>query len=210
MWMCLMSLSYFLIARADEMFATSSGKVRPAHCLTRRDVALFRGDKSVGIPDWRQADRIEVHFRGHKGDQEQRGNVKVCTQGDVHGPRSGHRADGGAVALMELSSCHPTLPDGVPLSSYRSGEKIHVWKYDQVLRAFREVVEKSGREPYFPYLLAFSVPSFCIYNSMKSPQGNKPTLAVGFSPCVAPGEARVDLPKWNPVISVFSGGTSPD
>ena len=44
MWMCLMSLSYFLIARADEMFATSSGKVRPAHCLTRRDVALFRED----------------------------------------------------------------------------------------------------------------------------------------------------------------------
>ena len=48
--------------------------------------------------------------------------------------------------MVELLSCHPTLPDGVPLSSYRSGEKIHVWKYDQVLRAFREVVEKSGRD----------------------------------------------------------------
>ena len=45
--MCLMTLSYFLIARADEVFATSSGKVHPAHCLTRRDVALFRGDNRL-------------------------------------------------------------------------------------------------------------------------------------------------------------------
>ena len=35
-----------------------------------------------------------------------------------------------AVALMvELLSCHPTLPDGVPLSSYRSGGKVHLWWY---------------------------------------------------------------------------------
>ena len=46
MWMCL-SLSYFSTASADEMFATSSGKVHPAHCLTRRDVALFRGDNQL-------------------------------------------------------------------------------------------------------------------------------------------------------------------
>ena len=46
MWMCL-SLSYFSTASADEMFATSSGKVHPAHCLTRRDVALFRGDNRL-------------------------------------------------------------------------------------------------------------------------------------------------------------------
>ena len=112
---------------------------------------VVSGGQSVGMPDWRQADRIEAYFCGFKGDQEQRGNARVCTQGDVHGPRSVHRAATAvqwlcAVALMELSSCHPTLPDGVPLSSYRSGEKIHVWKYDQVLRAFREVVEKSGRD----------------------------------------------------------------
>ena len=67
---------------------------------------------------------------------------------EIHGPRSGYRADGGAVALMvELLSCHPTLPDSAPLSSYRSGREVKVWKYDQALRAFREIVEKSGRNP---------------------------------------------------------------
>ena len=147
MWLCL-SLSYFLITRSDEMFAASSGRVHPAHCLTRRDVAFFRGDRQLAYIDWRQADKIEVHFRGHKGDQEQRGNVRVRTRDETHGPRSGYRADGGAVALMvELLSCHPTLPDSVPLSSYRSGREVKVWKYDQALRAFREIVEKSGRNP---------------------------------------------------------------
>lgn len=147
MWLCL-SLSYFLIARADEMFANSSGVVHPAHCLTRQDVAFFQGDRQLQYLHWRQADRIEVRFRGHKGDQEQRGNVRVRTRDETHGPRSGYRADGGAVALMvELLSCHPTLSDSAPLSSYRSGQGVQVWKYDQALRAFREIVEMSGRDP---------------------------------------------------------------
>ena len=47
MWMCSMSLSCFLIARADEMFAACSGTVHPAHCLTRPNVALFRGDNRL-------------------------------------------------------------------------------------------------------------------------------------------------------------------
>ena len=49
--------------------------------------------------------------------------------------------------MVELLSCHPTLPDNVPLSSYRSGREVKVWKYNQALRAFREIVEKSGRNP---------------------------------------------------------------
>lgn len=127
LWMCL-SLSYILIARADEMFATSSGTVHPAHCLTRRDVVFSRGDRQLAYLHWRQTDRIEVQFRGPKGDQEQRGNVRVRTRDDVHGARSGYRADGGAVALMvDLLSCHPTLPDSAPLSSYRSGREVRVW-----------------------------------------------------------------------------------
>ena len=147
MWLCL-SLSYFLIARADEMFAASSGTVHPAHCLTRGDVAFFRGDSQLEYVNWRQADKIEVQFRGHKGDQEQRGDVRVRTRDYVHGPRSGYRAHGGAVALMvELLSYHPTLPDSAPLSSYRSGREVRVWKYDQALRAFRGVVENSGGDP---------------------------------------------------------------
>ena len=49
--------------------------------------------------------------------------------------------------MVELLSCHPTLPDGAPLSSYHSGREIRVHKYDQALRALREVVEKSGGDP---------------------------------------------------------------
>lgn len=97
---------------------------------------------------WRQADRIEVHFRGHKGDQEQTGDVRARTRDDVYGPRSGYRAGGGAVALMvELLSCHPTLPDSAPLSSFRSGREVKVFKYGQALRALREIVQRSGRDP---------------------------------------------------------------
>ena len=43
MWLCF-CLSYFLIARSDEVFASDSGVVHPAHCLTRGDVAFFAGD----------------------------------------------------------------------------------------------------------------------------------------------------------------------
>ena len=80
--------------------------------------------------------------------RDRRGDVRVRTRDAARGPRSGYRADGGAVALMvELLSCHPTLPDSAPLSSYRSGRDVQVWKYDQALRAFREIVEQSGRNP---------------------------------------------------------------
>lgn len=44
MWLRL-ALSYFLIARSDEMFATSSRVVHRAHCLPRRNVAIFRGGR---------------------------------------------------------------------------------------------------------------------------------------------------------------------
>ena len=40
LWLCL-GMSYFFLARSDEVFANGSGVVNPAHCLTRSDVALF-------------------------------------------------------------------------------------------------------------------------------------------------------------------------
>ena len=67
-----------------------------------------------------KADKIEVRFRRHKGDQNQKGDVKARTRYEVYGPRSGYRAAGGAVDLMvALLSCHSTLPDSAPLASYR-------------------------------------------------------------------------------------------
>ena len=40
MWLCL-CLNFFLIARSDEVFASDSGVVHPAHCLTRGGCCLF-------------------------------------------------------------------------------------------------------------------------------------------------------------------------
>ena len=138
----------FLITRSDEIFANDSGVAHAAHCLTRGDVVFFAGDRQLNDLQWRQADRLQVRFSGHKGYQDQVGDVRVRTRDAVSGPRSGYRADGGAVALMlELLSWHATLPDHAPLSAYRSRGKLMVLKYGHALRAMREVVEKSGRNP---------------------------------------------------------------
>ena len=97
---------------------------------------------------WRQADTMEVNFKGHKGDQDQKGNVRVRTRDEISGPRAGYRADSGGVALLvELLSCHATLPADAPLSSYRSGREVMAVKYSQALRAIREVGENAGRNP---------------------------------------------------------------
>lgn len=59
---------------------------------------------------------------------------------EVCGPQSGHRTDGGAVALImvELMSYRAAVPEGAPLSSYRGGREVRVLKFGQALRAFRK------------------------------------------------------------------------
>ena len=49
--------------------------------------------------------------------------------------------------MVELMACHATLPDDAPLSSYRIDREVKVLKYGQALRAFREIVTKSGSDP---------------------------------------------------------------
>ena len=147
MWLCL-CLSYFLIARSDEVFASDSGVVHPAHCLTRRDVASFAGDAQLAYVLWPTADKIEVRLRGHKGDRGMIGSVRVRTRDKITGPRSGCRAGGGTVALMvELVSCHRSLPTSAPLSSYNCGKSVRVLRYGHALRAFRDIVANAGRRP---------------------------------------------------------------
>ena len=76
------------------------------------------------------------------------GIVRVRTRDEVTGPRSGVRASGGAVDLMlELLSCHATLPDSSRLASYRCARKVKVLKDSAALRATRDVVANSGKTP---------------------------------------------------------------
>ena len=124
-----------------------SGVAHPVHCLTRKDIALFSGNNQLEYVHWRQADKMDINFRGHKGNQDQIGEVRPRTRDAVSDPQSGYRADGGAVALMVGSlSCHATLTDDAPLSSYRIRREVKVFKYGQTLQAFREIVNKSGRD----------------------------------------------------------------
>ena len=89
-----------------------------------------------------------MRFKSHKGDQEQKGSVPVRTRTEVRGSKSSFRKDGGAVAFMlELMSCFPGLLDHAPLSSYRSGKSARVVRYGRTLRAIKELVAKSGRNP---------------------------------------------------------------
>ena len=78
------SVGLFFVARSDEIFASPTGAVHPVHCLTRRDVAMYKGERRLTSLQWHQATSIEVRFRGHKGDQacdEMRLSVEFVTVG---------------------------------------------------------------------------------------------------------------------------------
>ena len=136
------------MVRSDETFASSTGVVHPVHCLTRRGVAVYKGEQRLTSLQWHQATSIDVHFRGHKDDQPQQGSVIVRTRYDASATRSWVGAGGGAVALMmEFMPVYPTLPESAPLSSYRCGNKIRAWRYPEALAALRQVEAKAGDEP---------------------------------------------------------------
>ena len=42
LWLSL-ALGYFFVASSDEIFSSPAGAVHPVHCLTRGDVALYKG-----------------------------------------------------------------------------------------------------------------------------------------------------------------------
>ena len=100
-------------------------------------MALYKGERRLTSLQWHQATGIEVRFRGHKGGQAQQGSVIVRTRDDASGMRSGVGAGGGAVALMvELLSVYPTMLESAPLSSYRCGNEVRVWRYRRHSRHF--------------------------------------------------------------------------
>ena len=78
---------------------------------------FFYGDSQLRRLERSEADRVEVRFRDHKGDQAQVGSVFACTRSEVRSPRSDVGEGGGAVALMvALLSCHAALPEHAPRS----------------------------------------------------------------------------------------------
>ena len=136
------------MARSDEIFASPAGAVHPVHCLTRKDVARYRGERRLTSLQWHQVTSIEVRFHGHKGDQAQQESVIVRVRDDASRTRSGVGAGGGAVdLLMELLSVYPTMPESAPLSSYRCGNEVRLWRYPEALAALRQVAAKAGDDP---------------------------------------------------------------
>ena len=67
--------SFCSFTRASEMFAETRSRIHESYCLRRADVALFRGDSQVAEALWSTADRVEVRFRGSKGDRTRNGGV---------------------------------------------------------------------------------------------------------------------------------------
>ena len=111
-------------------------------------MALYKGERRLTSLQLHQATSIEARFRGRKGDQAQQGSVIVRTRDDASGTRSGVGAGGGAVALMvELLSVYPTMPESAPLSSYRCGNEVRVWRYPEALAALRQVAARAGHDP---------------------------------------------------------------
>ena len=45
------------------------GSVHQVYCLRRGDIAFIEKGVQLGPERWRAADKVEVHFKGGKGDQ---------------------------------------------------------------------------------------------------------------------------------------------
>ena len=79
MWMGL-ALAYLLLCRGSELFAYDSGMVHPDYCLTRRDLAFFKGVQQLKWVDRREADKVEIWFRASKADHKSLGAVVTRTR----------------------------------------------------------------------------------------------------------------------------------
>ena len=105
---------------------------------------MYKGERRLTSLQWHQDTSIEARFRGHKSDQAQQGSVIVHTRDDASGTRSGVGAGGGAVTLtVELRSVYPTMPESVPLSSYRCGNEVRVRRYAEAFAALHQVAAKA-------------------------------------------------------------------
>ena len=96
-----------------------------AHARTRiilfeeSGCGLFPSRTTVGMGQWSTADRVEVRFRGSKGDQLRKGAILTRAR---KGPPKPVGAGGGAVDLMvELLLCYLFLPPSSLLVAFGCG-----------------------------------------------------------------------------------------
>lgn len=123
---------YLLMLRSEELFDRGSGKVNDAHCLQRRDVAIFKGNEQLEGRNREKQKRCGIRFRGSKGDQDRNGAILVRVRGG-----RGTERDEGAVALRadlldKYQGCG--LSGEAPLMTYRRGGKWKVWNRDKATK----------------------------------------------------------------------------
>ena len=70
-----LALSYFLMLRASELFAGEKREFHSVYCLRRGGVTFFRNNEQLGESRRQEADKVEVRFRGSKGDQGRKGAI---------------------------------------------------------------------------------------------------------------------------------------
>ena len=71
LWISL-ALSFFFMLRTSELLAKERSVYRKVYCLNRVDVACFRDNDQLAEGSIPEANKVEVSFRGSKGDQERK------------------------------------------------------------------------------------------------------------------------------------------
>ena len=157
LWLTL-SVSYFFMCRASELWANSKGTVHKEFCLVRRNVRFLLGEKRVISPElWHCADRVEAIFDADKANKSEAVVSRSRTTSSRpridwgwKGPASsdGGQAGVGAFEVMlELMSTHRELDADAPLSVYADGSQWRVWKEHEATIMLRDVVERLGLDP---------------------------------------------------------------
>ena len=71
LWISL-ALSFFFMLRTSELLAKERSVYHKVYCLNRVDVACFRDNDQLAEGSIPEANKVEVSFRGSKGDQERK------------------------------------------------------------------------------------------------------------------------------------------
>ena len=105
--------SFFVLARAGEIFASKEKRLDDGDILRRGDVVLFRGSTRLDWTTWGQADRVEVRFWSSKRDS-------VMTRVRAKPPLSLRDAGGAVELVIELLSLCMLLLFHAPLAAFGS------------------------------------------------------------------------------------------